>query len=107
VVGRTLSHYLVEKRLGAGGMGEVFLALDLALGRRAAVKVLSSTLSPEARERLPREGEARSRLPRPEASRANASSGGTPRAHRVSRPGAMETESVCSESALPQVSFTL
>jgi two-component system response regulator FlrC len=29
------------------------------------------------------------------------------RAQRVSRPGAMETESVCSDSALPQVSFTL
>ena len=41
MLGKTLSHYLVEKRLGAGGMGEVFLARDLALGRAAAVKVLS------------------------------------------------------------------
>ncbi|MEX1245535.1 MAG: hypothetical protein WEB59_15840 [Thermoanaerobaculia bacterium] len=48
MLGRTLSHYLVERRLGAGGMGEVFLARDLALGRMAAVKVLSSALSPEA-----------------------------------------------------------
>ena len=29
MIGRKLSHYLVEKRLGAGGMGEVFLARDL------------------------------------------------------------------------------
>ena len=41
MIGKTLSHYLIERRLGAGGMGEVFLARDLALGRTAAVKVLS------------------------------------------------------------------
>ena len=36
VLGRTLGHYFVEARLGAGGMGEVYLARDLALGGRGA-----------------------------------------------------------------------
>jgi len=65
VLGRTLSHYRVEKRLGAGGMGEVFLARDLALGRMAAVKVLSASLTPEARARLFREAQACARLQHP------------------------------------------
>ena len=65
VIGRVLSHYRIEKPLGAGGMGEVFLARDLALGRPAAVKVLSSSLAPDARERLFREGEACARLQHP------------------------------------------
>jgi TolB-like protein/tetratricopeptide (TPR) repeat protein len=46
-------------------MGEVFLARDLALGRMAAVKVLASTLSAEARARLVREAEASARLQHP------------------------------------------
>ena len=65
MIGRTLSHYLIERRLGAGGMGEVFLARDLALGRVAAVKLLSSTLSDEARARLFREAQACARLQHP------------------------------------------
>ena len=65
MIGRTLSHYRVEKRLGAGGMGEVFLARDLALGRMAAVKVLSDALTAEARARLLREAEACARLQHP------------------------------------------
>ncbi|MFY9552047.1 MAG: protein kinase [Thermoanaerobaculia bacterium] len=65
MLGRTLSHYRIEKRLGAGGMGEVFLAHDLALGRVAAVKVLSSSLTPDARARLFREAQACARLQHP------------------------------------------
>jgi len=65
VIGQTLSHYLVEKRLGAGGMGEVFLARDLALGRPAAIKVIAQPLSGELRARLLREAEACARLQHP------------------------------------------
>ena len=46
-------------------MGEVFLARDLALGRPAAIKVLSTTMSPDARDRLLREAEASARLQHP------------------------------------------
>jgi serine/threonine-protein kinase len=65
VIGQTLSHYFVEKRLGAGGMGEVFLARDLALGRPAALKVIAPSLSGELRARLLREAEACARLEHP------------------------------------------
>jgi len=39
-IGRTLGHYEVLSRVGAGGMGEVYLARDLRLGRKLALKVL-------------------------------------------------------------------
>jgi TolB-like protein/tetratricopeptide (TPR) repeat protein len=65
VIGQTLSHYRVERRLGAGGMGEVFLARDLALGRPAAIKLLAQPVDRELRSRLRREAEACARLQHP------------------------------------------
>ncbi|HEX5042784.1 MAG TPA: protein kinase [Candidatus Polarisedimenticolaceae bacterium] len=62
---RRLSHYRIERRLGAGGMGEVWLAEDLALGRPAALKLLPQGFQPELRRRLLREAEASGRLQHP------------------------------------------
>ena len=58
--GQVLSHYRVISRLGAGGMGEVYLAEDLRLGRKLALKIVSSHLAQDA-DRLRRfQWEARS-----------------------------------------------
>src|ERR1700761_3747504 len=40
IIGSTISGYVVESLLGAGGMGEVFVATHALMGKRVAVKVL-------------------------------------------------------------------
>jgi len=45
LVGRTLSHYQVVSLLGAGGMGEVYLARDPRLDRTIALKILPGDLA--------------------------------------------------------------
>ncbi|MDQ3667465.1 MAG: protein kinase [Acidobacteriota bacterium] len=62
-----ISHYRVLKKLGVGGMGEVYLAEDLTLGRQVAVKVLSHELTdnPEHLRRFEREARAASALNHP------------------------------------------
>ncbi|MEN3333157.1 MAG: eukaryotic-like serine/threonine-protein kinase [Blastocatellia bacterium] len=59
MAGTTLGHYRIVSRIGAGGMGEVYLAEDVHLGRPVALKILPPDLSSD-NERLRRfEQEAR------------------------------------------------
>lgn len=67
LVGRTLSSYVVLSPLGAGGMGEVYLAHDARLGRNVAIKLLPKihNLDPERVWRFEREARAASALNHP------------------------------------------
>lgn len=57
MVGSTLGHYRIEEKIGAGGMGVVYRATDLNLGRTVAIKTLprECASSPERRGRFSRE----------------------------------------------------
>jgi serine/threonine protein kinase len=67
MVGRQIQQYQLLEKLGAGGMGEIYKALDTRLNRKVAIKVLPTSKSgdPERRRRFLQEAQAASSLNHP------------------------------------------
>lgn len=67
MIGQALGHYRIESKLGEGGMGVVYRALDTHLDRPVAIKILrpGATTSPERRRRFQQEAKAASALNHP------------------------------------------
>jgi eukaryotic-like serine/threonine-protein kinase len=59
LVGQTIGHYKISKRISAGGMGEVYLAIDAIAGRKAALKFLHARFTDDAARLKRFEQEAR------------------------------------------------
>ncbi|MBN4072337.1 protein kinase [bacterium AH-315-F03] len=67
MIGKTIAQYEIIEKLGAGGMGEVFLALDTKLDRKVALKFLPEKFSadPEFKSRFEHEAKATAALNHP------------------------------------------
>jgi serine/threonine protein kinase/Tol biopolymer transport system component len=66
-IGQTISHYRIVQKIGQGGMGEVFLAEDLSLDRKVALKFLTDAFTgdPERMARFEREAKILASLNHP------------------------------------------
>src|SRR5215813_5320747 len=60
MMGELIGHYRIESLIGIGGMGEVYLARDLQLGRKAALKLLPERLTADETQLSRFKSEARS-----------------------------------------------
>ena len=60
LIGKLIGHYRIESLIGVGGMGEVYLARDERLGRKAALKLLPDRLTTDETQLSRFKNEARS-----------------------------------------------
>lgn len=65
MIGTRIGHYVIESKLGAGGMGVVYRAFDTRLQRPVAIKVIADVSDPTAHRRLLHEARSASALNHP------------------------------------------
>ena len=68
MIGSTVGNYRIDEKIGAGGMGAVYRATDLRLGRTVAIKTLTAVSGASHREALARflrEAKVQSRIQHP------------------------------------------